>query len=169
MDIVTRLKSFIDSHRIPVTQFADQCGIPRPTLSQLLNGRNKKVSDEVVAKIHAAYPDLSIMWLLFGEGSMESGEQPVSTATIPENESLIAQPASDADRLDFTEPFVSQTGFYESERADSGVVPKEQKSTITFAPDRSERSGKRVVNIVVYYDDRSYESFVPDPSGRAPF
>lgn len=111
MDIVTRLKSFIDSHRIPVTQFADQCGIPRPTLSQLLNGRNKKVSDEVVAKIHAAYPDLSIMWLLFGEGSMESGEQPVSTATIPENESLMAQPASDADRLDFTEPFVSQTGF----------------------------------------------------------
>ena len=162
MDIVTRLKSFIDSHRIPVTQFADQCGIPRPTLSQLLNGRNKKVSD-------AAYPDLSIMWLLFGEGSMESGEQPVSTATIPENESLMAQPASDADRLDFTEPFVSQTGFYESERADSGAVPKEQKPTITFAPDRSERSGKRVVNIVVYYDDRSYESFVPDPSGRAPF
>ena len=162
MDIVTRLKSFIDSHRIPVTQFADQCGIPRPTLSQLLNGRNKKV-------IHAAYPDLSIMWLLFGEGSMESGEQPVSTATIPENESLMAQPASDADRLDFTEPFVSQTGFYESERADSGAVPKEQKPTITFAPDRSERSGKRVVNIVVYYDDRSYESFVPDPSGRAPF
>lgn len=169
MDIVTRLKSFIDSHRIPVTQFADQCGIPRPTLSQLLNGRNKKVSDEVVAKIHAAYPDLSIMWLLFGEGAMESGEPPVSAAALTENESMMSQQPADSDRLDFTGPYVPQTDFYESEHSENAAIANEKKSTITFAPDRSERSGKRVVNIVVYYDDRSYESFVPDPSGRAPF
>ncbi len=45
MDIVSRLKLFLDYLGIPVTQFADNCGIPRPTLSQLLNGRNKTVRD----------------------------------------------------------------------------------------------------------------------------
>lgn len=70
MDIVSRLKKFISYLKIPVTQFADSCGIPRPTLSQLLNGRNKKVSDELISKIHEVYPSLSVLWLMFGEGDM---------------------------------------------------------------------------------------------------
>ena len=70
MDIVSRLKTFINHLNIPVTQFADNCSIPRPTLSQLLNGRNKKVSDELIGKIHETYPELSVLWLMFGEGDM---------------------------------------------------------------------------------------------------
>lgn len=71
MDLVSRLKEYITKTSIPVTQFADICGIARPTLSQLLNGRNKKVSDEIIAKIHASFPALSVYWLMFGEGEME--------------------------------------------------------------------------------------------------
>ena len=56
MDIASRIKIFMDYLGIPSSQFADTCGIPRPSLSQLLNGRNKKVSDEVIGKIHDAYP-----------------------------------------------------------------------------------------------------------------
>lgn len=70
MDLVSRLKQYLDSRQISVTQFADVCGIPRPTASQLLAGRNKKVSDEIINKIHNFYPDLSILWLMFGEGEM---------------------------------------------------------------------------------------------------
>lgn len=70
MDLVSRLKQYINYRNIPVTAFADECSIPRPTLSQLLNGRNKRVSDELLRKIHDAYPDLSVMWLMFGEGEM---------------------------------------------------------------------------------------------------
>lgn len=64
MDIVNRLKLFMDSESIGSTQFADACKIPRPTLSQILSGRNKKISDEVISKIHEAYPRLSVLWLL---------------------------------------------------------------------------------------------------------
>lgn len=52
------------------TQFADRAGIPRPTLSQFLTGRNKRLSDDMAAKIHNAFPDLNMLWLLFGEGEM---------------------------------------------------------------------------------------------------
>ena len=72
MDIVNRLKLFMDSESIGSTQFADACKIPRPTLSQILSGRNKKISDEVISKIHEAYPRLSVLWLLFGEGPMST-------------------------------------------------------------------------------------------------
>lgn len=74
MDLVSRLKEYIVKTSIPVTQFADMCGIARPTLSQLLNGRNKKVSNEIIEKIHSAFPSLSLYWLMFGEGEMEVAE-----------------------------------------------------------------------------------------------
>lgn len=70
MDLVNRLKFYMDCKGIAISQFADSCGIPRPTMSQILNGRNKKVSDELIAKIHNSYPDLSVLWLMFGEGPM---------------------------------------------------------------------------------------------------
>ena len=82
MDIVSRLKKFLEHAGISNSQFADTCVIPRPTLSQLLNGRNKKVSDEVISKIHRAYPTLNIMWLMFGDGEMFSqGDGDASVAS----------------------------------------------------------------------------------------
>lgn len=70
MDLVNRLKFYMDSSQLTISQFADRCGIPRPTMSQLMNGRNKRISDEVINKVHNAFPDLSILWLMFGEGQM---------------------------------------------------------------------------------------------------
>ena len=70
MDLVSRLKFFLHHNGITNSTFADTCDIPRPTLSQLLKGRNKKVSDELISKIHSAYPTLNIMWLMFGDGEM---------------------------------------------------------------------------------------------------
>jgi len=71
MDIVARLKRYMGKNGIPVSVLADTAQISRPTLSQILSGRNKKVSNEVISKLHAAFPDLNIMWLLFGDGDME--------------------------------------------------------------------------------------------------
>lgn len=69
-NIAIRLKVFIDSCGLSHSQFADKCGIPRPTLSQVLSGRNKKISDVIIGQIHRTFPELSVVWLLFAEGSM---------------------------------------------------------------------------------------------------
>ena len=70
MDIVSRIKKFMNLSQISSSQFADTCNIPRPTISQILNGRNKKISDEIIGKIHTSFPSLSMLWLMFGEGDM---------------------------------------------------------------------------------------------------
>lgn len=69
-NFATRLKLFIESEGLSSSQFADLCKIPRPTLSQILSGRNKKISDILVGMIHIAFPKLNILWLMFGEGEM---------------------------------------------------------------------------------------------------
>lgn len=69
-NVAIRLKSLINDLGINSALFADTCGISRATLSQLLTGRNKKVNDILISQIHKAYPNLSILWLLFNEGEM---------------------------------------------------------------------------------------------------
>lgn len=178
MDIVSRLKQFIDSHSIPVTQFADNCMIPRPSLSQLLNGRNKKVSDEVISKIHAAYPNLSMLWLMFGEGSMETS---VHEESVMKSEPELPLPDSD-DLLRFDVTYIADSPESMAKRREIGMPPAIPTQTASSPASQSDKSGsskisfttptavgKRVVSIVVYYDDKSYESFIPDPSGRSPF
>lgn len=194
MDIVTRLKEFINYLSIPVTQFADNCSIPRPTLSQLLNGRNKKVSDELIGKIHDAYPNLSVLWLMFGEGDMlhnsnieisrpKNDVESVNSSTQPtekeenktsiEFNNLFTQNPSE--KLSVAEsPKESPFGDSLSFTADTNRQPENQRmtigedfdtetagasaNTITFNPD----SNRKIVNIIVYYSDNSFESFVPN-------
>lgn len=75
-NVAIRLKHLIEELGISNSQFADECNISRPILSQLITGRNKKVSDVILSQIHYTYPRLSISWLLFGEGEMWLDDKP---------------------------------------------------------------------------------------------
>lgn len=172
MDIVNRLILFMEKHGIGSTQFADSCGIPRPTLSQILSGRNKKISDAVISKIHNAYPQLSVLWLLFGEGQMESFQNaPVSE---PQNASQIsASPAlTPGYRPLQPENLDSDDGLFglnssgeplifddEEPLHESSAAPdyNNDSPTVTIPADGS----KSIVNIMVFYSDNSFQSFVP--------
>lgn len=177
MDIVSRLKNFINFLAIPVTQFADNCSIPRPTLSQLLNGRNKKVSDELISKIHEAYPQLSVLWLMFGEGDMlhESNMQisePKQTSIFDFSANNESDIQHDNAQIAFDETFTekepenlrSTRQHTEAEETNIKSLSEPTSiqdpgvSTITFSPDQK----KKIVNIIVYYNDNSFESFVPN-------
>lgn len=217
MDLVSRLKQYLDARQISVTQFADECGIPRPTASQLLAGRNKKVSDEIISKIHQTYPDLSIVWLMFGEGDMatdaniktsepqmgnifeqhsretienqsqtkslaptgferkissEKIETPNSSGfTFPEATET-PQPAGKQSESSYTSQFSFTNETNNVKTTSSDPIPTKISETtnndtkpITVTPGK----GKRVTGIVVYYDDSTYESFIPDPTHRHPF
>lgn len=181
MDIVSRLKVFISYLGIPVTQFADNCRIPRPTLSQLLNGRNKKVSDELIGKIHDSYPELSVLWLMFGEGDMLH-QTNIETSEL-QNSPMIDfgeshSPAREASmpRIDFGGEFKEKTqNSVTAEKTEAPALNSAEgelslpstdavtdaPATFTFSADQD----KKIVNIIVYYNDNSFESFVPSNKG----
>lgn len=229
MDIVSRLKTFIDYLGVPVTQFADNCGIPRPTLSQLLNGRNKTVRDELISKIHAAYPQLSVMWLMFGEGEAildtppaqprqspmsfplddaaglfddpeevdaakrDTAEGGTSTPQSPIDFSFDLPPQHDnganltpSEAAAMTTHEVAATPLRDAApkvahevassahreaakvshetaaKATSGMPPVGVRSE---AATSEAQGSRRVVSIIVYYSDSSYQAFVPDDDG----
>ncbi len=213
MDLVSRLKQYLDSRQISITQFADECSIPRPTGSQLLAGRNKKVSDEIIGKIHAAYPELSIVWLMFGEGNMVTGanieiSEPQKQDNADDGTAYNSDSQAYAGRESYIDPIsenqpekfheINESSYgYHDELTDtppcatsvnetsagntfsfspnpptsqieakvSPTATDTEKDSITVTPGK----GKRVTGIVVYYDDSTYESFIPDPTHRHPF
>ncbi|MDE6814230.1 MAG: hypothetical protein K2J28_10505, partial [Duncaniella sp.] len=168
----------------------DECAIPRPTGSQLLAGRNKKVSDEIIGKIHGAYPELNIVWLMFGEGNMltNANIETSEPQTEQEVDNYIEKPATNQP-IDFTIDFHENL---HNETEEKGQVST-SVNTFTFAspaetisdgqseeiPQEEEKpsgsftvtpgTGRRVTGIVVYYDDCTYESFIPDPNHSNPF
>lgn len=159
-NIAIRLKLFMDHKGMSNSQFADGAGIPRPSLSQLLNGRNKKISDILIRQIHSAYPELSIAWLLFGEGDMLDAD-----AHTQKNERENPEIADDESGFDLNG---EEMGL---ELADFGgqspVVHNIKGRNNLFKNidkiDKKVQSPRKVIRITVYYDDSSYETFEPAP------
>ena len=176
MDIVSRLKMFLQQAGISNSQFADTCDIPRPTLSQLLNGRNKKVSDEVIAKIHRAYPTLNIMWLMFGDGEMlMSG----SNSSSADGDKLSAASSAHDDQIDdisqreisfdddsqvsYRQPARTQQRMATPSTVNEAIQSIMRSNNITARGGRGSASpeARRVVNIMVFYSDGRFEAFEP--------
>ena len=178
MDIVSRLKLFLQESGIAYSQFADNCEIPRPTLSQLLNGRNKKVSDEIIAKIHRAYPALNIMWLMFGDGDMlvpnANSDASFATAQVPENgaskmhSGVLSQPQTinfgAVDEIEHGRVSKSKSvGMGQNVMAEAmqRMARITQSSPQPRGGKGRDASDSHVVSIMVFYSDGRFESFVP--------
>lgn len=187
-NVAFRLKGFIDSQGLSSSQFADLCGIPRPSLSQLLTGRNKKISDILVGQIHKAFPSLSILWLLFGEGEMLTPDKEESAET---SSSIDANPSDGYSGFSETYPGQRQGlnsiqnpsdfSVFSGNRPDSSKdsnlkaledegkykklldslrVESERKiSELQAQLDNLKASPRKVAQITVYYDDSTFETF----------
>lgn len=92
--MVERIRTLLDTRQLTPTQFADAIGIARPIVSHILSGRNKP-SLEVVQRILAAMPDISMPWLLNGSGSMlATTAAPVAAVaqTLPQPAPVVQAP-----------------------------------------------------------------------------
>lgn len=64
-----RISLVLRTKNISPSVLADELGVQRSGISHILNGRNKPSLD-FIQKLIKLYPDISIQWILFGEGPM---------------------------------------------------------------------------------------------------
>lgn len=177
--ITVRLKDYINTTGLTISQFADKAGIPRPTLSQLLTGRNKTINNQLLSKLDEAFPDLDIVWLLFGRGTLRNKanietSEPQNASTEPHLEAYT--PAQEPIKPTATENTVqhSAQSNYVSEpqwRASVICTPSEQheqnvsheiKSDDKEVPSPTPKQrARRITNIIIFYSDNSFETFKP--------
>lgn len=170
----TRLKVFMESEGMTSSQFADLCEIPRPSFSQLLSGRNQKVSDVLIGKIHTVFPDLSIMWLMFGEGEMliSSSKKNDTTAIKDETQNSEEKIALKSGILSGNgqqtteygnvgglnkQPIVSNTTIFQQLEESKKIMELQEQI------DNLQKNPRKVIQVTVYYDDSTYETFTRKP------
>lgn len=89
--MVERIRQILQARQLSPTQFADALGLARPIISHVLSGRNKP-SLEVVQKIIAAFPDLSLSWLLSGQGPMLAALEAIAVPVAVPNPTPPTEP-----------------------------------------------------------------------------
>lgn len=139
-NFVIRLKFLINQLGISDSKFADTCGITRSTLSLMLSGKNKKISDVIIGQIHKSYPDLSINWLLFNEGEMwNSNNTKLSANTTAHDESEASEKSTGVnDRA--ADSLLSSNDFNFSDEVDEFI--EDASSIATQDPQNSSQNPK---------------------------
>lgn len=171
-NIAIRLKGFIDHEGLSHSQFADRCDIPRPSLSQILSGRNKKVSDVIVSQIHKAFPQLSILWLMFGEGPMILDNRHTLQNETPDGQNVASDANLFSENLEFAgndptfqfDPNLS--GLNKPSKPIKASDNKRVEDDLKIAQlqlqiDKLMKNPRKVSHITVYYDDSTFETFYP--------
>jgi len=136
-----RINKILRYYNLSSSQFADEIGVQRSSVSHVLTGRNKPGFD-FIQKIIGVFPDVSAEWLITGVGSMLKDEKPVSNELFVEQKSVQAS----ADR---TGPEVKEK--------DSNLLSGNDRMVDSDIPEKK----KKIEKIIVIYDDRSFDEYNP--------
>ncbi|GAB2965765.1 helix-turn-helix transcriptional regulator [Hymenobacter coalescens] len=185
--MVERIRLLLQARQLSPTQFADAIGVARPIMSHILGGRNKP-SLEVVQKIIAAFPDLSMPWLLTGQGAMladasatmppaPSEEPPLVPADKVARRGLRAakQPTEApqskhvASRIRGTAVEAPREAVLQSNQLPiPGLPAAELPNTSHAAPSQpaiQATPSKTIRRVLVFYSDGTFTDFSPAPEG----
>lgn len=141
MLMVDRIKALMEYKGLTSTQLADQVGVPRATVSHILSGRNNPSLDVVQKMLHA-FREVSVDWLLLGEGTMLT-----SLASAPS--SVVETPPA-AKQPEIASPNISQPVAQPSKVQDL-PLPELTKTT----------AGKTVEQVLVFYSDQTFTAYKP--------
>ena len=146
-----RIAQIIQKEDMTAAQFAEKIGISPSSLSHILSGRNNP-SLEVVMKIHKACDYISLDWLLYGEGQMETDVD--SDNNIHYTPSLF-----DENPVNPSKETITLENRKEMALRSTGNTPKEiVKQEIRYI----EKPARKITEIRIFFDDNTYETFRPE-------
>ena len=160
--VADRIKEAIKYLALSDSQFADKCEISRATLSLLLSGKNKKISDVMLSQIHKAFPEISINWILFGEGNIieekKTSDQPEIPSLGEYETPLFSDEMPGAFENSNLKPLKSIEETIKKAVSEAVNQAIENFKTLD-AIENSDKNAKKISHITVYYDDSTFETF----------
>ncbi|MCH5308649.1 MAG: helix-turn-helix transcriptional regulator [Prevotella sp.] len=149
-----RIRQVMEANHMTQQVFATSIGLAPATLSNIYTGRTNPTLT-IVEAIKKKIPNINTDWLLFGTGDMY-----VSSATPVEQPVGLPTPSREP-LLDFDTPAAPTP---------SAAIPVMQKpNSVKSTPQEIvkeeikiiDKPSRKVVEIRVFYDDQTWESFAP--------
>ena len=159
-----RISELMSYKNMQAKTFAEATGISSASLSHILNGRNNPTLSTYKA-ILGAFPEISSDWLIFGDGPMVKGAQTEQNTDNIENQSDM--PKQNAEQFVFEQPDLFSSPIVNAtnvqpvtsvEAARPQTVVKE-KPVIKEVVKYIDKKPRKVVEVRIFYDDGTYETF----------
>ena len=141
--------------------FADFLQQSPATLSSIFNGRTRPTL-QVIDAIKSKIPDISIEWLLYGTGDMyiahpQSADESVSDSQMSAQEPTLNFDTPLPEAVNIPQNSSPVVGYHQGVKTTHPEIVREEIKIIDKQP-------RKVTEIRVYYDDQTYETFVPAKS-----
>ena len=146
-----RIRKIMESLNMTQQTFSQFLGISSASLSSIFTGRTKP-THVITDAIHKKLPNINMMWVLYGEGDMY-----VDSSEKTSGSERVASPTGQME-LAFDEA-TTATGKTTGSRGRQAASTNEPSARETKNIDKPRR---HIIEIKVYYDDLTYESFVPE-------
>lgn len=153
-----RLEQFLSAENISQSQFAENIGVARASISHILSGRNKPGYD-FLEKMAINYPQLNLEWLITGKGRMYKTSAQIldSREDVPaagKDVRMAGKLIEKQQTPEVNEPEL----FFQEENApkpDTQPMPSEAKD-IASEPVKS----RAIKKVVIFYDDGTYKEIL---------
>lgn len=145
-----RILQLIASEKISAAEFADKIGVQRSNVSHILNGRNNP-GFSFIQKILETFPSINSRWLLTGEGVMSEGKNTLSENVVKPKD-LFSNQTSD-------NKVITENKSYENiplSLSEKQLQPSKPEKIF-----EKEVDAKKVVRVLFFYDDHTFEDFLP--------
>ncbi len=174
-----RIRQVMEYMQMKQKDFAAKIGISEASLSGVFNGRTK-ANNRHVEGIHKAFPQINLNWLMFGTGEMWDSHQieqsPNSLETTKENEdstiptspsAITSEVAQDSPALfsAFSNATPQATQNNNTHSCNNGLSNELMQELMYLRELKNknllEKKVRKVLEIRVFFDDGTYESFSP--------
>lgn len=174
-----RIRFLIEYLDLSPSQFADQLGILRSSISHVLNDRNKPGLD-LIQKTLMHFPEISERWLLLNEGPMlKSAEKKVDVGkAFSEDKNTESRKNTETNSLQadlFEKSATSNENSLNAnqsankalhENKSSGQNKNYENEEIKFRNINSaiteDYAKAKPLRITLYFDDKTYQDYFPD-------
>ena len=153
-----RIKKIMESQHMSQQVFAQFIGIGAATLSGIFNGRTNPTINTIEA-IKKKLPTLSTDWLMFGIEPMyttDAEQAPTDSPNTKSSGTGIQEPL-----IDFNQPLNPTPQSSGRPTAYANSVRNTRSETEIDFMKNFDKNPRRVTEIRVFYDDQTWESFVP--------
>ncbi len=146
-----RIRQIMESQHMTQQVFAQFIEMSPASLSSIFNGRTKPTLN-IVEAIKKKIPDISTDWLMFGSGSMYLDAKSGVDESVPTSQESL---------FDFSDTPTSPSNLSQPAALNSNSVKVTRQNAPREEIKIIDKSPRRVTEIRVFYDDQTWESFVP--------
>ena len=145
-----RIRHIMEEQHMSQQVFADFIGLSPATLSSIFNGRTRPTLN-IVEAIKNKLPMINTDWLLMGVGNMYVTPDGGSDKTLEPGQQLGVETM-----IDFDQP-VNSSPMTTYPQGVRNTHPENSSQVVKII----DKEPRKVTEIRVYYDDQTYETFIP--------